>query len=148
MIGCSANRKCEFHVNLQTRYNEVMNPIRISSRPFLVFALMALALSCFTFSPSLAQKRANVTASAAPKAAPLNLEVSAVYADINEWGRLRMALSRLQGVSVTISTISIDGALVVLRYEGDLVGLKALLARAGLDLAVSPKAATLKLAGA
>ena len=148
MIGCSANRKCEFHVNLQTRYNAPMNPIRNSSRSFLVVAFAALALTCLLFTPSIAQKRANTTASSAPKVVPLNLEVSAVYADINEWGRLRMALSRLQGVSVTISAISIDGALVVLRYEGDLVGLKALLARAGLDLTVNPKAATLKLVGA
>jgi hypothetical protein len=125
-----------------------MNPIRISSRSFLVFALTALALPCLLISPSLAQKRAIATASAPAKTAPLNLEVSAVYADINEWGVLRVALSRLQGVSVTISAISIDGALVVLRYEGDLVGLKALLARSGLNLTVNPKAATLKLAGA
>jgi hypothetical protein len=146
MIGCSANRKCEFHVNLQTRYTEAMNPIRVSCRSKLVFALTALALSCLFISPSYAEKRTKAAAAASTKATPINLEVSAVYADINEWGRLRTALSRLQGVSVTISAISIDGALVVLRYEGDLVGLKTLLARAGLDLTLTPKAATLKLA--
>ena len=125
-----------------------MNPIRISSRSLLIFALTALALTCLLISPSIAEKRANATASALAKSTTLNLEVSAVYADINGWGKLRMALSRLQGVSVTISAISIDGALVVLRYEGDLVGLKALLARAGLDLTLTSKTATLKLAGA
>jgi hypothetical protein len=147
MIGCSAYRKCEFHVNLQTRYTGVMNSIKISSRSVFGGALAALALTCLMITPSHAEKRAKATASAPAKATVLTLEVSAVYADIKEWGRLRMALGRLQGISVTISAISIDGALVVLRHEGDLAGLKAILARSGLDLTLTPKAATLKLAG-
>jgi hypothetical protein len=59
---------------------------------------------------------------------------------------LRGALSRLQGVSVSISAISIDGALILFRYDGTPADLQAILARAGLELTLNAAGAVVKVA--
>ena len=74
------------------------------------------------------------------------LSASAVYADLEAWGKLRVALSRLQGVSVSISAISVDGALIVFRYAGTPADLQAILARSGLDLTLDASGAVVKMA--
>jgi hypothetical protein len=78
--------------------------------------------------------------------AQASLSASAVYSGIEEWGKLRSALSRLQGVSVSISAISIDGALILFRYEGTPSDLQTILAGAGLELTLNAAGAVVKVA--
>lgn len=145
MIGYSSDRKSVFHVDLHSRYREVMTQTRFNGimprwfGPCLGLGLTILAPACF------AQSAANPLA-AVPAASQSSLSASAIYTGIDEWGKLRSALSRLQGVSVSISAISIDGALIVFRYDGTPADLQAILAQAGLELKFDGAGAVVKVA--
>ncbi|GIU65998.1 hypothetical protein [Candidatus Phycosocius spiralis] len=129
-----------------------MNFKQLSCRPILLLICTAVAMISLLACPSLAETRQHVTLSTSdkisPKTTPLNVEVLVIYANLKEWRRLRTALDRIQGLTVTIRAVSIDGALVLMRFEGNIVELKTLLARMGLDLNVSHHKNTLKLVGA
>jgi hypothetical protein len=145
MIGYSADRKSVFHVGLHSRYREVMTQTRfIGFMPRWIGPCLGLGLILLTpsaFAQSVASPAAPVT-----QAAQSSLSASAVYTGIDEWGKLRGALSRLQGVSVSISAISIDGALILFRYDGTPADLQAILARAGLELKLDGAGAVMKVA--
>ncbi len=145
MIGNSSDRKSVFHVGLHSRYRELMTQTRfIGFMPRWIGPCLGLGLilsAPAAFAQSAASPAAPVT-----QAAQSSLSASAIYSDIDEWGKLRGALSRLQGVSVSISAISIDGALILFRYDGSPTDLQAILARAGLELKLDGAGAVVKIA--
>jgi hypothetical protein len=145
MIGYSSDRKSVFHVGLHSRYREVMTQTRFNGfTPRWIIPCLGLGLTIFA-PACFAQSAANPVA-AVPAATQSSLSASAIYAGIEEWGKLRSALSRLQGVSVSISAISIDGALILFRYEGTPADLQAILARAGLELKLDSAGGVVKVA--
>ena len=143
MIGYSSDRKSVFHVGLHSRYREVMTQTRfIGFPPRWIGPCLGLGLTIFApacFAQSAASPEAVVAA------AQSSLSASAIYTGIDEWGKLRSALSRLQGVSVSISAISIDGALILFRYDGTPQELRVILARAGLELTLNSTGAVVKV---
>jgi len=145
MIGNSSDRKSVFHVGLHSRYIELMTQTRFNGfMPRWIGPCLGLGLilsAPAAFAQSAASSAAPVT-----QAAQSSLSASAIYSDIDEWGKLRSALSRLQGVSVSISAISIDGALILFRYDGTPADLQAILARAGLELKLDGAGAVVKVA--
>lgn len=145
MIGNSSDRKSVFHVGLHSRYRERMTHTRFnSSMPRWIGPCLGLGLILLTpsaFAQSVASPAAPVT-----QATQSSLSASAIYSGIEEWGKLRGALSRLQGVSVSISAISIDGALILFRHDGSPTDLQAILARAGLELTLDGAGAVVKIA--
>ncbi len=146
MIGYSLDRKSVFHVGLHSRYRELMTQTHFLGflprwiGPCLGLGLIILAPAAF------AQSAARSELTAPAPAVQSSLSASAIYSGIDEWGKLRVALSRLQGVSVSISAISIDGALILFRYEGTPADLQAILARAGLELKLDGAGAVVKVA--
>jgi hypothetical protein len=145
MIGNSSDRKSVFHVGLHSRYRERMTHTRFNgSMPRWIGPCLGLGLILLTPS-AFAQSVASPAAPVA-QAAQSSLSASAIYTGIEEWGKLRGALSRLQGVSVSISAISIDGALILFRYDGSPTDLQAILARAGLELKLDGAGAVVKIA--
>ena len=76
----------------------------------------------------------------------VSLGASAVYRGMDEWARMRTALSRLQGVSVSITAISVDGALIQFRFSGTFEHLQAVLKTGGLDLTLEANGAVVRLA--
>jgi hypothetical protein len=145
MIGNSPDRKSVFHVGLHSRYRELMTQTRF-------FGFMprwigpCLGLGLILSAPAAFAQSAASSATPVAQAAQSSLSASAIYSDIDEWGKLRGALSRLQGVSVSISAISIDGALILFRYDGTPADLQAILARAGLELRLDGAGAVVKVA--
>lgn len=134
-----------FHVGLHSRYRGQMTQTRSHGlMPRWIGPCFGLGLILFA-PAALAQ---TATSPEAPAAAipQSSLNASAVYTGIEEWGKMRSALSRLQGVSVSISAISIDGALILFRYEGTQQDLQAILARAGLELTLDAAGAVVKVA--
>ena len=105
-----------------------------------------LGLGLILFAPAAFAQSAAGSTEPATQAAQSSLNASAVYTGIDEWGKLRGALSRLQGVSVSISAISIDGALILFRYDGTPADLQAILARAGLELKLDGAGAVVRVA--
>ena len=145
MIGNSSDRKSVFHVGLHSRYREAMTQTRfIGFMPRWIGPCLGLGL--IVFAPAAFAQTANSPAVPTAAIAQSSLNASAVYSGIEEWGKLRGALSRLQGVSFSISAISIDGALFLFRYEGTPSDLQAILARAGLELSLEPAGAVVKVA--
>ncbi len=120
----------------QTRFNGFM--------PRWIGPCLGLGLT--VFAPAAFAQSANSPALAAATVPQASLNASAVYSGIEEWGKMRSALSRLQGVTVSISAISIDGALILFRYEGTPSELQAILARAGLVLTFDSAGAVVKVA--
>lgn len=146
MMGNSSDRKSVFHVGLHSRYRELMTQTRfIGSMPRWIGPCLGLGL-ILTAPAAFAQSAASSEPSAPAAAVQSTLSASAVYSGIDEWGKLRGALSRLQGVSVSISAISIDGALILFRYDGSPADLQAILARAGLELKLDGAGAVVKVA--
>lgn len=145
MIGYSSDRKSVFHVGLHSRYRERMTQTRFNGfMPRWIGPCLGLGL--IVFAPAaFAQSAASPAVATAP-VAQASLSASAVYSGIEEWGKLRSALSRLQGVSVSISAISIDGALILFRYEGTPSDLQTILAGAGLELTLNAAGAVVKVA--
>lgn len=145
MIGYSSDRKSVFHVGLLSRYRGRMTQTHFTGfMPRWIGPCLALGLTLFA-PAAFAQTAASSAAQAQP-AVQSSLNASAVYSGIEEWGKMRAALSRLQGVSVSISAISIDGALILFRYDGTPSDLQAILARAGLDLKLDAAGAVVKVA--
>jgi hypothetical protein len=145
MIGNSSDRKSVFHVDLHSRYREVMTHARFPSfMPRWIGPCLGLGL--ILYAPAAFAQSAASPAAPVAQAAQSSLSASAIYSDIEEWGKLRGALSRLQGVSVSISAISIDGALILFRYDGTPADLQAILARAGLELKLDGAGAVVKVA--
>lgn len=145
MIGYSSDRKSVFHVGLHSRYRDAMNQTRmIGFMPRWIGPCLGLGL--IVFAPAAFAQTAAAPAAPAASAAQSSLNASAVYAGLDEWGKMRSALSRLQGVSVSISAISIDGALILFRYDGTPADLQAILARAGLVLKLEGAGAVVRLA--
>jgi hypothetical protein len=144
MIGNSSDRKSVFHVGLHSRYREVMTHTRFNG--FMPRWIgLCLGLSLILSAPAAFAQSAASPAAPVTQAAQSSLSASAVYSGIEEWGKLRGALSRLQGVSVSISAISIDGALILFRYDGTPADLQAILARAGLELKFDGAGAVVKV---
>jgi hypothetical protein len=145
MIGNSSDRKSVFHVGLHSRYRELMTQTRfIGFMPRWIGPCLGLGL--ILSAPAAFAQSAASSATPVTQAAQSSLSASAIYSDIDEWGKLRSALSRLQGVSVSISAISIDGALILFRYDGTPADLQAILARAGLELKLDGAGAVVKVA--
>ena len=145
MIGNSSDRKSVFHVGLHSRYRELMTQTRfIGFMPRWIGPCLGLGL--ILSAPAAFAQSAASPAAPVMQAAQSSLSASAIYSDIEEWGKLRGALSRLQGVSVSISAISIDGALILFRYDGTPADLQAILARAGLELKLDGAGAVVKVA--
>lgn len=145
MIGNSSDRKSVFHVGLHSRYRELMTQTRFNGfMPRWIGPCLGLGL--ILSAPAVFAQSAASSATPATQAAQSSLSASAIYSDIDEWGKLRSALSRLQGLSVSISAISIDGALILFRYDGTPADLQAILARAGLELKLEGAGAVVKVA--
>jgi hypothetical protein len=145
MIGNSSDRKSVFHVGLLSRYRDLMTQTRfIGFMPRWIGPCLGLGL--ILFAPAAFAQSAAGSTEPATQAAQSSLNASAVYTGIDEWGKLRGALSRLQGVSVSISAISIDGALILFRYDGTPADLQAILARAGLELKLDGAGAVVRVA--
>ncbi len=146
MIGYSLDRKSVFHVGLLSRYRGLMTQIHfIGFLPRWIGPCLGLGLILFA-PAAFAQSAASSGPTAPAPAVQSSLSASAIYSGIDEWGKLRVALSRLQGVSVSISAISIDGALILFRYDGTPADLQAILARAGLELKLDGAGAVVKVA--
>jgi hypothetical protein len=145
MIGNSSDRKSVFHVGLHSRYRQIMTHTRFHGfMPRWIGPCLGLGLILLT--PSAFAQSATSPTAPVTQTAQSSLSASAIYSDIEEWGKLRGALSRLQGVSVSISAISIDGALILFRYDGTPADLQAILARAGLELKLDGAGAVVKVA--